>query len=503
MFKKFTEFKLRYEQAKKQIADCNANISDYVNTWIKLADAICSFAKSLKDLGDKEGIKKENKNTEIKIEELKKKYQLSESDVKKYKEISSDLSMYEVNIKEREKELAQIGSEGEIDQFFSSLNWTFVPNIESLPQKLQDVIKKEMEDVDNGILKKANELVVKYKIKLDKDIDDSEKAIIGIKSVNNILIEKYQKNIELNALIKKIEGLNKNLQTIESLEKEINIKRVLLGECQKNIDIEISKREDQFKQLKEDLEAKDQKGADIEFNIEYGLNPGDVERVAKKINLKERSDFVEKNELKVDDIRKKSNEFLKAIYFGKQKINSGNIKKDVIEDTLTLTENILFAAKMEGDRIGGFLETTMTPGRRALFLLRLILDESDDAWPILIDQPEDNLDSRSIAKEIVPFFKGRKKERQIIMASHNANLAIGADSEQIIVANRHGQDKPNLDGKQFNYLTGGIENTKEKSEKIKDTLGSQGIREHACEILDGGKEAFEYRRNKYNFKKRY
>jgi hypothetical protein len=89
------------------------------------------------------------------------------------------------------------------------------------------------------------------------------------------------------------------------------------------------------------------------------------------------------------------------------------------------------------------------------------------------------------------------------MASHNANLVVGADSEQIIVANRHGQDKPNKDGKQFNYLTGSIENTKEKSSDIKDTLKSQGIREHACEILDGGRDAFEYRRNKYNLRKEY
>lgn len=50
---------------------------------------------------------------------------------------------------------------------------------------------------------------------------------------------------------------------------------------------------------------------------------------------------------------------------------------------------------MEGDEIGGFSEPTMTPGKRALFLLRLILAESNDTWPLLIDQPEDDLDSRS------------------------------------------------------------------------------------------------------------
>jgi hypothetical protein len=117
---------------------------------------------------------------------------------------------------------------------------------------------------------------------------------------------------------------------------------------------------------------------------------------------------------------------------------------------------------------------------------------------LLIDQPEDDLDSRSIYSEIVPFLKKKKKERQIIMVSHNANLVIGSDSEQIIVANRNADDRRNIDGKQFNYVSGSIENTKEKDEAEADTLKSQGIREHACEILDGGRIAFEQRRNKYN-----
>ena len=155
---------------------------------------------------------------------------------------------------------------------------------------------------------------------------------------------------------------------------------------------------------------------------------------------------------------------------------------------------------MEGDKIGGFSEPTMTPGKRALFALRLILDESDDTWPLLIDQPEDDLDSRSVYAEIVPFLKEKKKERQIILVSHNANLVIGADSEQIIVANRNGDDRKNKDGKQFNYLTGSIEYTKERVKECEDTLDAQGIREHACEILDGGKTAFENREKKYGFK---
>ncbi|MCD6566863.1 MAG: DNA repair protein, partial [Bacteroidales bacterium] len=188
------------------------------------------------------------------------------------------------------------------------------------------------------------------------------------------------------------------------------------------------------------------------------------------------------------------------LYSGEQKIIAGNEKKQVARDVLSLTERILFNAEMEEDKIGGFSEPTMTPGKRALFLLRLILFESEDTWPLLIDQPEDDLDSRSIYDDIVPFLKKKKKERQIIMVSHNANLVIGSDSEQVIVANRHGTDRKNADERQFNYLTGSLEYSKTKDEDCIDTLIAQGVCEHACEILDGGKIAFEQRKNKYNIK---
>ena len=57
-----------------------------------------------------------------------------------------------------------------------------------------------------------------------------------------------------------------------------------------------------------------------------------------------------------------------------------------------------------------------------------------------MDQPEDNLVHHSIYETIVPYLMKQKKDA-IIMASHNANLVIGADSEQVIVANRHGADE--------------------------------------------------------------
>jgi len=82
------------------------------------------------------------------------------------------------------------------------------------------------------------------------------------------------------------------------------------------------------------------------------------------------------------------------------------------------------------------------------------------------------------------------------MVTHNANLVVGADSEQLIVTNRHGNDRQNRNGRTFSYLTGSIEQS-ESSHPSPYVLETCGIREHTCEILDGGEEAFEKRRDKY------
>ena len=143
----------------------------------------------------------------------------------------------------------------------------------------------------------------------------------------------------------------------------------------------------------------------------------------------------------------------------------------------------------------------MSEGKKAFVVLMLLLDFSDKDCPILIDQPEDDLDNRAIYKELVKYLKKKKKERQIIVVTHNPNIVVGADSEQVIVANQNGTDTKNKNGTKFQYATGSLENTKETDEGIEIILEKQGIKEHVCEILEGGNEAFKQREIKYDFKK--
>lgn len=120
----------------------------------------------------------------------------------------------------------------------------------------------------------------------------------------------------------------------------------------------------------------------------------------------------------------------------------------------------------------------LSPGTRGivLLLLYLALDESDDR-PLIIDQPEENLDPKSVFDELVALFIAAKTKRQVIMVTHNANLVINTDADQIIIAEAGPHPFQGLPP--ISYVAGGLDNS--------------AIRKAVCDILEGGEEAFRER----------
>jgi hypothetical protein len=498
LYTKIPEFKIKYDQLINSSFSYNQAIKTQVDDWFKTSDLIESYNERIRELGDKNAIEVERKEIEMVINTIKKRTNLSEGELEKYKSISLEISLYDKEIEDLAVEFSILSSISDNNPFFRELKLKLFPTMDNLPDKLQDKIQQIIVDKENEIRDTLNMLVFNYKKDIEKNLTQLNQAAKQIREDNRELIEKHQNFNEIEMQIKKDNRLNEVLQNIEKLEKEKETALEKNDFCIEHIRSHLDNRKSDHSEIEHLLEHVDQGGLEgITFGVEVGLGQG-LERISKGINVKENTHFVISHQIEIESIRMDPGRFLSDIYFERQKVITGTIKNVIASDVLTLTEETLFFAEMEGDRIGGFSDTTMTPGKRALFLLKLILAQSEDTWPLLIDQPEDDLDSRSVYDEIVPFLKEKKKERQIIMVSHNANLVIGADSEQIIVANRHGTDRKNTDGKQFNYLSGGLENSKLKDEEVEDTLKAQGIREHACEILDGGKVAFEQRKNKYN-----
>lgn len=129
-------------------------------------------------------------------------------------------------------------------------------------------------------------------------------------------------------------------------------------------------------------------------------------------------------------------------------------------------------------RLGGKDLNQLSPGEKGLLLLVFYLHLDMDSSPLIIDQPEDNLDNDSIFAVLAKCIREAKKTRQVILVTHNPNLAVGADAEQIVYVRL---DKVN--GYKFSYESGAIENPNTNN--------------HIVKVLEGSRPAFVQRRLKY------
>lgn len=118
-------------------------------------------------------------------------------------------------------------------------------------------------------------------------------------------------------------------------------------------------------------------------------------------------------------------------------------------------------------------------GQQATALLNVLLNQ--DGFPLIIDQPEDDIDNRAIEKIITNLW-GSKKKRQIIISSHNANLVVNGDSELVICCD-------------YNETS---EQTKGHI-KYEGSIDKKKIRDEITSIMEGGERAFKLRKEKYGF----
>lgn len=121
----------------------------------------------------------------------------------------------------------------------------------------------------------------------------------------------------------------------------------------------------------------------------------------------------------------------------------------------------------------------LSPGQRGALLLIFYLLVDTGITPIILDQPEENLDNETVVSLLVPVLNEAKKRRQIIMVTHNPNLAVVCDAEQVIYSSFNRKNK-----QQIRYVSGSIENPV--------------INTHVVNVLEGTKPAFINRSIKYH-----
>jgi len=196
-------------------------------------------------------------------------------------------------------------------------------------------------------------------------------------------------------------------------------------------------------------------------------------------------------------VKEQIEKIFKEIMIGSYSILPRIEKKQAIKNLLEDYFFDYWKITYKNDKLG-----EMSTGKASFVILMLIIGLSKSKSPILIDQPEDNLDNRSITRDLMNYLKNKKTERQIIVVTHNSNIVVNSDAENVIVSNQKGQnDLESTSEYLFDYINGPIEKTQLLNNSETDLLKSMGIREHIAEIVEGGKDAFILREKKYRFEK--
>ncbi len=484
------DFSAKLIEIKKQI-------ESQILELVYKKQAINSQLATIKDLGNKDSVEKNICELKQKKESLAKSLNISQDDIRKYDEVVSKNRLLNA-------ELNDLLSDKDV------LNNSSAIVIKTECEEFRDTqVSQSLNEIVQTINNKANEMWNSGVSRLIKEI---EKRIVSLTTEiknNTLIIDSLQPIIDNNAEIKKVEA---SLRIEESNLETINREYAILSDLEKDMEDIINsllslttKREAEYDSFAERFKSISFKDTDENFKIialkrRRRLFFAEIlSKIFTQNALKSLHNGVFNNlnnenlilESEFDESCKK--DCIKAILSNDiQKVLLSKYDKEhALQDLLADFDNIIYTVEMDGDLI-----ENMSPGKKALVLLKLLISHDESKCPILLDQPEDDLDNLSIVSDLVSFIKTRKQDRQIILVTHNANLVLGCDAEEIIVANQQiiGNPQTQNESFRFEYRSGAIENVS----TINNTfLGSKGIQNHICNILEGGKEAFIARKNKY------
>jgi len=511
-----SSFKTFYDDKIQIISEITNSLNEKIDSLLFALDKGISINNEIKskggNLNKSESITKfideEIAKLETNYKLIQEKTKFDETELKEYQDLISQKNSSQQLIQQLAKDkslIEKIYSEAlkiRNTYFQDNIGYLeeFAINSSARAKEYKDFFKNEFE----LLIAKLSENKLTYNI----DNQTKEKEIISIDLEKKLekYVLKLKEQKELETVLKNIEKEKEKKRRIIELNDEKKSYENQYKEIRKQIKEALENRLNCFYEIK-NLINKDKRNIGIEIELETNViikrekfpfyeqcNKKSISDYFGKIfpnefvNLDELSTFFEKIQRIDDNKLLLHNE--NWIYL-KDGINLKGIYSGIAKDSFELDFRITY----QNDEL-----LKMSPGKKGTVLLILFLKISTDDYPILIDQPEDNLDNRTIYNLLTKFIKEKKLDRQIIIVSHNANLVVATDSENVIVANQDGQEiGSNNNEFRFEYANGSLENSY-KIANIKAVLKKQGIKEQVCDILEGGEIAFKKREEKYGIR---
>lgn len=373
---------------------------------------------------------------------------------------------------------------------------------------------KQIPKIDtNTTIENIKENITKYEIEITATKKDNEIIVLkfqqqGIhQDISSLLskVTEYQKTID-NAKLKLSEITNRTTQYQAYVKRrsELSLEYEKFMQDKKlNIDVAFQSLKQEksdwndeqnnlVKEMLQDIEIQGQVIFDVTkfyHGLENCLNSGKfrekgsqstIDRLKETFNVETEEDYFKlvsgEEIVKINDENKKIEDlFWQSEFFnkgGRFELHNYLFSPSSIKNYLYV--NAIFTYK-------GKTVNKLSVGQRGTFYVSLKLATDPFGSPFVFDQPEDDLDNEFIMQQLVPLFRKIKKYRQVIIVTHNANLVVNTDVEQVIVANN--------DNEVISYHAGAIEDG--------NVIDNKGIRADICNILEGGSFAFEKREKKY------
>lgn len=487
-----------FTQMEGSIIERKQRIAKTIVDSLQTVSEINSILEAKKELGDKEGIESEIEKLSEQMEQLSKEHNVTEEEVAEYQTAVEKVQQLSSEVKALTKEKEALEGISSVLQ-----KRELVPkDIVKFSDQLVLAIEKTQATADTFWLEERKEIIME----IEKALTGAANSLTEFKTQVETLEPKMEGNEQINKISKlildekdKVEKLSKydtQLQQVkEKYDTQISILTSAFGAFENCYMPYVDGVNEDFSTPAEDLE----------FNVQCVFRSEHfTEKLLEIINNKSISRFKNFNLTKMtrQDVLdpEKMRPFIEAIVTNSSEtlqLKGSYNPESALREIFTDWNNIDYVVKMDEDTI-----EDMSPGKKALVLLRLLISLAESKCPILIDQPEDDLDNRSIFDELIQFIKLKKVDRQIIVATHNANIVLGGDAELVLIANQRGRNSPNKEFR-FEYRGGSIENNApvadENGNVLDGILNQSGIQTHICEILEGGERAFDLRRSKYRF----
>ena len=500
--KKYEEFEVEKEEREK-------NIDEYIKFFISKLNQKESQEDKILEFPTKEAIEKEIGDLLNENEKLKKNSILNDEEDIKYNSLKEKINILNEKILKQEnnvKNFEEFSNEMENYKIYLESGYNKInKKLEELDFPLKEKIIEKLKEITRN----AESLFKDYLV-LGEEISQN---IINNKKDTEIEVQSIEKElIPLEEKLKEINFIKENENKIKTEEKKLN-ERLAKEKIITDITLEIEdilkkiRRElfllrKAYEKMKNSFSEYKKISDNLELDVQIYFDSSKFEERIEQILDKRQSfdkifdGFFEENKFiyNYEENEKNILELIKKIIDKKDefKLKRGCSYSELV---MAIAKNYYYFnydLRQNNDTL-----SAMSQGKRGLILFQLYLQFSSAEFPVLIDQPEDNLDNRTVYKELKDFIIKKKKERQIIMVTHNANLVVPTDAEEIIVANQAGENgkTENLEYR-FEYVSGALENSFLNPEG-KGILYQKGIKEHVCEILEGGEEAFRQRNIKY------